>query len=134
LNEFLPHHQQIVASARQDNSASTEETSASSGMCQCRCTCGAGRWPLGPTMVRTSNHLPGSSDSSTPMTRGMFISSTPGGDSEESGGQQDFRSEKDHKNPGSSSSSLSVELHRDEQISTIPAPSRSHIKSISVDV
>ena len=43
LNEFLPHHQQIVVSARQDNSASTEETSASSGMCQCRCTCGGER-------------------------------------------------------------------------------------------
>lgn len=41
LNGFLSsQHQQIAIHARQDNSASTEETSASSGMCQCRCTCG----------------------------------------------------------------------------------------------
>lgn len=40
LHGFLPHHQQIILSGKQDNSASTEETSASSGMCQCRCTCG----------------------------------------------------------------------------------------------
>lgn len=40
LNGLLPNHQQIVAAGKVDNSASTEETSASSGMCRCRCTCG----------------------------------------------------------------------------------------------
>lgn len=41
VNGFLPtNHQQIAVSGRQDNSGSTDETSASSGVCQCRCTCG----------------------------------------------------------------------------------------------
>ena len=43
MNGYLSSQKQIVVSSIQDNSASTEETSASSGFCQCRCTCG-GWW------------------------------------------------------------------------------------------
>lgn len=59
--------QQITVS-----SGSTEGT-GSSGMCQCRCTCGASPgWPLRPSMVRASYKLPGSSDSTTPITPNVF--------------------------------------------------------------
>lgn len=134
MNGYLSSQKQIVVSSIQDNSASTEETSASSGLCQCRCTCGAGRWPMGPTMVRTNGRLPGSSDSSAPITQ-VFSHSASDANSEDSGSGHDLRSKGGHKsNPVSSSSSLSVELHRNEEIRTVPFSSKSKKKSISVDV
>ncbi|XP_029197863.2 immunoglobulin superfamily DCC subclass member 4-like isoform X2 [Acropora millepora] len=73
LNGFLPCHQQVIASGKTDNSLSTEETSAGSGASQCRCTCGAAsQLPLGNSVVQANSKLPGSSDSTSPLTRVFF--------------------------------------------------------------
>ncbi|PFX32120.1 Immunoglobulin superfamily DCC subclass member 4 [Stylophora pistillata] len=154
MNVSLPSHKQMALSSKQDNSGSTEETSASSGFCQCRCTCGDKfekpvhclssmevllllfRFKF-KSQMRTNNRIPGSSDSSTPITQ-VFSQSSPDANSEDSGSGHDLRGRGDQTNsPGSSSSSLSVELHKNGEIHTVPyrvylmsfTPRRSHQKA-----
>lgn len=76
-------------------------------------------------MIRANRKLPGSSDSTTPMTR-VFATK---GASEESMDSQDVRDKADGCYPASCSSRLSVEMHRDEKDS-----SRSPKKNVPVDI